>query len=114
MMKWMKLAIRNILRNKRRSFVTLLAIGVGFSAVSLFSGYVSNIYYGLRESAIRGEGLGHLTIYKAGWLEKGKSDPEKYMFSKTEMEKITRLLKKEDGVVLVTPQIGLTGIVSNG
>ncbi|MGD0235527.1 MAG: FtsX-like permease family protein [Syntrophorhabdales bacterium] len=114
MMKWMKLAIRNILRNKRRSFVTLLAIGVGFSAVSLFSGYVSNIYYGLRESAVRGEGLGHLTIYKAGWLEKGKLDPERYMFSKPEVEKITKLVTAEHNVILATPQIQVTGIVSNG
>ena len=114
MMKWMKLAIRNILRNKRRSLVTLLAIGVGFSAVSLFSGYVSNIYYGLRESAVRGEGLGHLTIYKAGWLEKGKLDPERYMFSKPEVEKITKLVTEERGVILATPQIQVTGIVSNG
>ncbi len=114
MMKWMKLAIRNILRNKRRSFVTLLAIGVGFSAVSLFSGYVSNIYSGLRESAVRGEGLGHLTIYKAGWLEKGKLDPERYMFSKPEVEKITKLTTAEHDVILATPQIQVTGIVSNG
>lgn len=114
MMKWMKLAIRNILRNRRRSFVTLLAIGVGFSAVSLFSGYVSNIYSGLRESAVRGEGLGHLTIYKAGWLEKGKLDPERYMFSKAEVEKITKLVTEEPGVILATPQIQVTGIVSNG
>ena len=114
MMKWMKLAIRNILRNKRRSLVTLLAIGVGFSAVSLFSGYVSNIYSGLRESAIRGEGLGHLTIYKAGWLEKGKLDPERYMFSKAEVEQMTKLATAESGVILATPQIQVTGIVSNG
>jgi putative ABC transport system permease protein len=114
MMKWMKLAIRNILRNKRRSFVTLLAIGVGFSAVSLFSGYVSNIYSGLRESAVRGEGLGHLTIYKAGWLEKGKLDPERYMFSKEEVERITKLVTAEHDVILATPQIQVTGIVSNG
>ena len=114
MMKWMKLAIRNILRNKRRSFVTLLAIGVGFSAISLFHGYVSNTYSGLRESAIRGEGLGHLTIYKAGWLEKGKLDPERYMFSKTEIEKITKLVTEENEVILATPQIQVAGIVSNG
>ena len=36
MMHWMKLAIRNILRNKRRSLITLLAIGVGFAAISLY------------------------------------------------------------------------------
>jgi putative ABC transport system permease protein len=114
MMKWMKLAIRNILRNKRRSFVTLLAIGVGFAAISLFRGYVSNTYSGLRESAIRGEGLGHLTIFKAGWLEKGKLDPEKYMFSKEETEKIIKFVTEENGVVLATPQIQVAGIASNG
>ncbi len=114
MKKWMKLAARNILRNKRRSLVTLLAIGVGFAAISLFRGYVSHMYWGLTQSAIRGEGLGHLTIFKAGWLEKGKLDPERYMFSKAEVEKITKLVSEDNEVILTTPQINLTGIVSNG
>ncbi len=114
MIKWMRLALRNILRNKRRSLVTLLAIAVGFAAISLFRGYASNMYSGLKTMAIRGEGLGHLTIFKAGWSEKGKLDPEKYMFSKSEIEKITKLITDESGVVLATPQINLSGIVSNG
>ncbi|MEW6669082.1 MAG: FtsX-like permease family protein [Thermodesulfobacteriota bacterium] len=114
MMKWMRLASRNILRNKRRSLVTLLAISVGFAAISLFRGYTSNMYSGLTTMAVRGEGLGHLTIFKAGWLEKGKLDPEKYMFSKAEIEKISDLLTHDREVVLSTPQISLTGIVTNG
>lgn len=114
MKKWMKLAVRNILRNKRRSLVTLLAIGVGFAAISLFRGYASQMFTGLKTMAIRGEGLGHLTIYKAGWLEKGKLDPERYMFSKEEIGKITKLVEAEKGVVLATPQINLTGIATNG
>jgi putative ABC transport system permease protein len=114
MIKWMRLALRNILRNKRRSLVTLLAIAVGFAAISLFRGYTSNMYSGLKIMAIRGEGLGHLTIFKEGWLEKGKLDPEKYMFSKSEIEKISKLVTDEGGVVLATPQINLAGIVSNG
>jgi len=114
MTKWMRLALRNIMRNKRRSLVTLLAIAVGFAAISLFRGYTSNMYSGLKTMAIRGEGLGHLTIFKAGWLEKGKLDPEKYMFSKSEIEKISKLVADEKGVVLATPQINLSGIVSNG
>ncbi len=114
MKNWIKIAIRNILRNKRRSFVTLVAIGVGFAAVSLFRGYTDNTYFGLRESAVRGEGLGHLIVYKAGWLQKGKLDPERYMFSKEEVKKITEIVTEEKDVVLATPQIHLTGIVSNG
>jgi putative ABC transport system permease protein len=114
MKKWLKLAARNILRNKRRSLVTLLAIGVGFAAITVFRGYVSRVYWGLERMAIQGEGLGHLTIFKAGWLEKGKLDPDRYMFSKIETEKIMKLAMGEKEVMLATPQITLSGIVSNG
>jgi putative ABC transport system permease protein len=110
----MKLAARNILRNKRRSLVTLLAIGVGFAAITVFRGYVSRVYWGLERMAIQGEGLGHLTIFRAGWLEKGKLDPDRYMFSKAETEKIIKLAMGEKEVMLATPQITLSGIVSNG
>lgn len=114
MLKWMKLAVRNILKNKRRSFATLLAIGVGFAAISLYQGYLNNVYSGLRDMAIRQEGLGHLRINKAGWQEKGKLEPEKYMFSKEDTQEIIKLVTEEKGVILATPQIQVTGIVTNG
>jgi putative ABC transport system permease protein len=114
MMKWIKLAVRNIFRNKRRSLVTLLAISVGFAAISVFQGYVNHVYYGLRVMAIHGEGLGHLRVNKAGWQEKGKLEPEKYMFSKEDTQKIIKLAKEENTVILATPQIQVTGIVTNG
>jgi putative ABC transport system permease protein len=112
--KWLKLAARNVLRNKRRSLATLLAIGVGFAAITLFYGYMSNVYSGLRISAIQGEGLGHLTIYKSGWLEKGKIDPERYMFAPEEITRMSALIKSERDVVLATPQLQIGGLVSNG
>jgi putative ABC transport system permease protein len=114
MKKWIKLAMRNIKRNKRRSAATLCAIGVGFAAITLFYGYMSDIYRGLRLSAIQGEGLGHLTIYKKGWLDKGKLDPQRYMFSEAEMQKVIRLTEEEKSVILATPQIQVNGLVSNG
>lgn len=114
MTKWLKLAFRNILRNKRRSLVTIVAIGVGFAAISVYHGYIHDAYEGLRVMAIRGEGLGHLRINKAGWKEKGKLEPEKYMFSREEADTIMKLLKNERDVVVATPQIQVTGLVSNG
>jgi putative ABC transport system permease protein len=114
MMKWIKLAFRNILRNRRRSFITMAAIGIGFTAIGLFHGYMHNAYEGLRTIAIRGEGLGHLRINKAGWQAKGKLEPEKYMFSQEDTEKIIKLVKEEKEVVLATPQIQVTGMVTNG
>ncbi len=114
MKKWMKLAFRNVLRNKRRSFVTMAAIAVGFAAIGLYHGYIHNAYAGLRTIAIRGEGLGHLRINKAGWHAKGKLEPEKYMFSQEETEKIIKLVNSEKEVELTTPQIQVTGMVTNG
>lgn len=114
MIKWMKIALRNILKNRRRSFVTLLAIAVGFAAVSLFRGYADRTYWGLRQMAVRGEGLGHLTIYKKGWLEKGKINPDRYMISKNEIQRIIDMVEEEDDVILATPQIHISGLVSNG
>jgi len=114
MTQWIKIAFRNILRNKRRSFVTLLAIAIGFSAVSLFRGYTDNTYDGLRNSAIRGEGLGHLTIFKKGWIENGRLDPENYLLTSREIQTIIQIVEQEDEVILGTPELHISGLVTNG
>lgn len=114
MNQWIKLAFRNIIKNKRRSFVTLMAIAMGFTAINLFSGYTHNTYDGMRASAIRGSGIGHLTIYKEGWNRFGKSDPDRYMIDKNEIKRITKIISNTNSVVLVTPRIDISGIVSNG
>jgi putative ABC transport system permease protein len=113
-MNWMKLAFRNVLRNKRRSLITIMAIGFGFAGIALYHGYIHSAYAGLRRIAINGEGLGHLRINKAGWQAKGKLEPEKYMLSQEETEKIIKLAKEEKEVILATPQIQVTGMVTNG
>ncbi len=114
MLNWLKIALGNILKNRRRSMVTIMAVALGFAAVSLFRGYIHNTYEGLRNSAIRGEGIGHLTIYKKGWHLKGKLDPGKYMFTGDEIKKITGLVEDDDDVILATPQLRISGLVSNG
>jgi putative ABC transport system permease protein len=114
MAKWIKLAIRNIQRNKRRSLMTLAAVAAGFAALSLFQGYMHSTYNGLRESAIRGEGLGHLTIYKKDWLTKGKQAPADYMFTAEETRAVIDLVETEDDVLLATPRLYISGLVSNG
>ncbi len=114
MIHWLKIALRNILRNKRRTIVTLMAICMGFASVSIFRGYTDNTYEGLREMAIRGEGLGHLTIFKKGWQTKGKTDPQQYMFDKAETDRIVKLAESVDEVILATPQIHVAGLVSDG
>ncbi len=114
MFNWFKIALGNIVKNRRRSFVTIFAVALGFAAVSLFRGYIHNTYEGLRESAIRGEGLAHLTIYKEGWSTEGKLDPAQYMLNKQQIETITKLVARDDAVILASPKLHVSGLVSNG
>nr|NJM03402.1 hypothetical protein [Desulfobacula sp.] len=111
---WIKLAFRNILKSRRRTFVTLMAVGFGFASIALFQGYIHSIYEGLRASAIHGSGIGHLTLYAKGWEAHGKSDPEAYMITGPDMEKIMALAKENPHVVLAGPRLSVSGLVSNG
>lgn len=110
----LKLALRGLMRNRRRSLVTLLAIAFGFSAIALFAGYTHNIYSGLARQSIHGEMLGHLTLSKRGMRMEGKLNPERYLLTAAEVEAVSRLLKDEPHVVMVAPRLGLSGLISNG
>lgn len=114
MRNMLKLALRGLLRNRRRSLVTLLAISFGFSAIVLFAGYTHNVYGGLARQSIHGEMLGHLTLRKRGMRKEGKLDPERYMLTAAEVEAITTLLKAEPHVEMVAPRLAFSGLVSNG
>jgi putative ABC transport system permease protein len=109
-----KLALRGLLRNRRRSVVTLLAIAFGFAAISLFAGYTHNVYDGMSRQSIHGELLGHLTLSKRGMSKEGKLDPERYLLKAEEVTRITELLKNEAHVLLVAPRLSLSGLISNG
>lgn len=109
-----KLALRGLMRNRRRSMVTLLAIAFGFAAIALFAGYTHNVYDGLGRQSIHGEMLGHLTIYKKGMRTEGKLNPEKYLLTATEVTAIKTLVQGEAHVVLVAPRLGMSGLASNG
>lgn len=109
-----KIAARNVLRNRRRSMVTLISVVIGFVALSLFEGYFVSVYQSLEDQAIIGERLGHLTVSKPGLYEKGSQDPRAYSFSEAELAKATTRLTALAGVKMVSPRISLSGLVSNG
>ncbi|SIT43212.1 putative ABC transporter, permease protein [Paraburkholderia ribeironis] len=113
-MEYFKLGLRNILRNGRRSAVTVLAISFGLASINLFSGYIHNVYAGLADQAIHGERLGHLTIMKKGAMQNGKLEPEKYLFSSEDLHRIQGLLAGNPDVALTTMKLSVSGLISNG
>ncbi len=113
-MNTLQLAFRGLLRNRRRSLVTLLAVAFGFAAIVLFAGYTHNIYDGLSRQSIHGEMLGHLTIYKQGMRSEGKLDPERYLLTAQEVDAIGKLVREEAHVELVSNGRASTIFIAEG
>jgi putative ABC transport system permease protein len=109
-----KMALRNIIKNFRRSLFTAVAVGSAFAAISIFSGYIHNVYTGLSDQAVRGEGLGHLTIVKKGYFENGALDAKKYLLTADDLHRIGEVLRSEPGVELWTPRLAISGMITNG
>jgi putative ABC transport system permease protein len=114
MFTWMKIAFRNLGKNRRRSFFTILAIGLGYAAVNVFGGFTAYIFTSLRDGYIYTLGNGHLTIFKKGFLTYGKLAPVRYLLSPAEVQSIAEVLQGFSAVVLVTPQLHISGLLSNG
>lgn len=112
--QWFKIAYRNLLRNRRRSIVTVSAIAFGYAAICIFNGYTSATFDSLRNGVIHGGGIGHLTIYKKGWSSEGKLNIEKYLFSAEEVASIRETLHKHAQIKLIAPELAISGLISNG
>ncbi|MBA3006108.1 MAG: ABC transporter permease [Proteobacteria bacterium] len=106
--------LRNLLRNYRRSLITVLSIAIGFAAISLFAGYAQTTYRGLSEQAVYGELLGHLTITKHGLINEGRLHPEQYLMTYNEIEQIAKVVRKNVSDAYVAPRLGINGLLSNG
>lgn len=111
---FLKIALRNLIKNRRRSMFTILAIALGFSAVSLFGGFAQYMYIGTRDMAIYARCNGHLTIFKEGFLEKGQLDPGRYLISPKELEAIRDFCSKIPQVDLLAPHLMISGLATNG
>lgn len=114
MTAWVKIGLRNLVKNFRRSVITALAIALGFAAVNLFAGFTKYMYTGNRDVAIYARCGGHLTIFRKGFLEKGQLDPARYLLSPEEIRAVNAICLDNPHVMLVTPQLRITGLVSNG
>ena len=75
-MMLLSLAVRNLLRNRRRSISTLLALSIGAVAVLLFGGYSANIKYSMQTGYVRSGG--HLQIQHKDFFLYGSGNPGAY------------------------------------
>jgi putative ABC transport system permease protein len=106
-----KLALRNVFRNRRRTLITVAAMGFGAAAIIVFGGFVNAIYWGVRESTIRSQ-LGHIQIYRKGYSERGSVAPYDYLIE--DYAALRAELLKVPHVKAVSARLGFSGLVSTG
>ncbi len=107
-----KLAFRNILRHRRRSLMTLLAIMTGVIGIVIFGGFVEANYSGLRESVIRSQ-YGHVQLYAPGYLQNHRKDPASYRLSPAQVDDYLQLIEADERVLVTTRRLEFTGLLGN-
>ncbi|MFL6660674.1 MAG: ABC transporter permease [Rhizobacter sp.] len=114
-MNWgtVSLALRNLLRNRRRSVMTLFAMTIGLVAVLLFGGYVRDINYALQSDFVRLSG--HLQVQHRDYFLYGSGNPSAYGIR--DYERILELVKHDSVLApmleVATPMLQFGGIAGN-
>lgn len=112
MMTW-SLAMRNLLRNRRRSLATLLAMAIGSTAILLFGGFSANVDYELHTRNVKKGG--HLQIQHRDFYLYGSGNPGAYGIAdyKQIMAAIEADGELRDMLLVVTPTLQFGGIAAH-
>ncbi|OGB35033.1 MAG: ABC transporter permease [Burkholderiales bacterium RIFCSPLOWO2_12_FULL_61_40] len=112
-MKTLMLALRNLLRNRRRSLTTLLAMVIGLTATLLFGGYSGNSILAMQTGYV--QVVGHLQIQRQDYFLYGSGNPAAYGIA--DYQRIIDLVKTDPVLqpllTVVTPKLNLGGIAGN-
>lgn len=112
-MKTWSLARRNLLRNRRRSLTTLVAMVLGATTILVFGGYSRNITYSLQTAYVVRSG--HLQIQRQNYFLYGSANPAAYGIANYQQVIDT---VRHDPVLapmltVVTPVISFDGVAGN-
>lgn len=105
------LALRNLMRHRKRTSIALATVGFGVIASILVGGFIDWIFWGMRDNTIHSR-LGHIQITQQDYLEKGSADPYAYLLKDELLEQLN--LNQIAGVERVSPRIAFSGMISNG
>ncbi len=107
------LAARNLLRNRRRSLTTLLAVIIGVMTILMFGGYSRDIKLGLQTFYIQSSG--HLHVMRKDYFLYGSGNPAQYGIA--DYQRIIDVIRQDpvlaSMLTVVTPTLQIGGIAGN-
>lgn len=112
-MKTLSLALRNLLRNRRRSLTTLLAMIIGLVTILVFGGYSRNVIFAMQTGYVQLHG--HLQIQRKDFFLYGSGNPA--AFGIANYQGMLEIIKNDPVlapmITVVTPKLSLGGIAGN-
>ena len=108
--RWLKFAIQNTLRNRRRSSVTVAIAALGTAAILLAGGFALFTYQALAQAAARS--TGHLIVGLPEQFTKDEDTPLQYGIE--HHADLSAKLLIDPAVRQVLPRVAFSGLISNG
>jgi len=109
----LKIAFRNILRNRRRSAMTGSAIAVGALAMLVFGAFTTYLFASFQTNLV--QRIGHLTVFQKGFFLFGSGNPTAYGIDRYQdvMDLIAGDPVLKPLINVVTPTQSVVGIAGN-
>ena len=109
-MQTLKWALLNVLRNKRRSMVTISIVAVAVASITTAGGFAAFTYQGLKTLAASENG--NALVAHADYFTKFESEPLE--FGLEGHEQLSQRLIQDQRVRAVLPKLNFSGLISNG
>lgn len=107
----LKLALRNLFRQRLRTLMTLSAIVFGVTGLILSGGFVEDMHVQLGEALIHSHS-GHLQVAKSGFYAQGARKPEQYLMK--DVARARSEIAATAGVAQVIARLNFSGLINNG
>ena len=108
--KWLSMALKNAMRNRRRSLVTLAITATGTAAALLGGGFALYTYESLAEASARD--TGHLVLAARGHFDGVENMPLEHGLQ--DAPALTHRLLARPEVKRLLPRLQFSGLISNG
>ena len=107
----LQMAFRNVLRQRSRATVALIAISVGVAAMVVAGGFIHDVYIQFAESLIHSQ-YGHLQVHRNGYALRGIQRPTDYLID--DAGTVVQQIEHTGGIDIVLSRLRFTGLATVG